>query len=641
MLVYEKKVQEDEKLVRHLFGTMGNIPSEDDAQLLYKEKDGDEITPVEGDLYFDDKHHGIIRKSDGKSVYVFIQDEELGEVNIIPGGEFKPEPTDVESIEITTMPTKLAYTEGQALDLAGMVVTATYVDGDVKEVTDFTTEPEDGVRLERDMTTVVVSYGGQTAEFEITIDEAVLSGLEWTKAPTKVDYIEGEVFDLAGGIVDGIYTTAEGEFVEKRNMSDSVIYTLMDSGNVITKEEPATVAVTLDDNRCVASLDGMEAEQTITVAAKELVSISFTTAPTKVEYISGEEISLEGAVVTAEYNNDTTADVTAECEFSPAEGEIALTSMVAITATFEEKTAEVAITVAEKEAETEEELTEALTEGGEVKLTSDIAIANTMAVTSNAVIDLDGHELVVADGVDARMFNIEEGGSLVINGVSENPNKKAKKSKKNSMGKISINSESKFLFFVKNNASLTVNNCELTNESGLSVIMTNGNNSGSNVTLNNCVVNGMNYLPAGGHYEFNDCTMKGKKSALYIKSGETIINGGHYEALESDGNWAHWGNGCIETGSAVIVESCTYPSGMPKLTVSGTPEFVPTAGGEDYKDYGLLTISWKADEAAEFPPIEVESSVPYRYGEVVAHVYKNGEPTDGWYKFTDENTEER
>ena len=30
--------------------------------------------------------------------------------------------------------------------------------------------------------------------------------------------------------------------------------------------------------------------------------------------------------------------------------------------------------------------------------------------------------------------------------------------------------------------------------------------------------------------------MKGKKSALYIKSGETIINGGHYEALESDGN---------------------------------------------------------------------------------------------------------
>ena len=80
---------------------------------------------------------------------------------------------------------------------------------------------------------------------------------------------------------------------------------------------------------------------------------------------------------------------------------------------------------------------------------------------------------------------------------------------------------------------------------------------------------------------------------------------------------------------------------MPKLTVSGAPEFVPAAGGEDYKDYGLLTISWKADEAAEFPPIEVESSVPYRYGEVVAHVYKNGEPTDGWYKFTDENTEER
>ena len=70
MLVYEKIVDK----VRHLFGTMGHIPSEDDVQLIYKDGEGGELTPAPtlDDTYLDDGHGGIIRKSDSKEVIVFI-----------------------------------------------------------------------------------------------------------------------------------------------------------------------------------------------------------------------------------------------------------------------------------------------------------------------------------------------------------------------------------------------------------------------------------------------------------------------------------------------------------------------------------------------------------------------------------------
>ena len=42
MLVYEKKVEE----VSKIFGTMGNIPSDDDEEVIYKDSDGQEIIPA-------------------------------------------------------------------------------------------------------------------------------------------------------------------------------------------------------------------------------------------------------------------------------------------------------------------------------------------------------------------------------------------------------------------------------------------------------------------------------------------------------------------------------------------------------------------------------------------------------------------
>ena len=51
MLIYEKRVAG----VRHLFGTMGDIPSADDLQLTYKGSDGQVIADVKKFKFFYEK----------------------------------------------------------------------------------------------------------------------------------------------------------------------------------------------------------------------------------------------------------------------------------------------------------------------------------------------------------------------------------------------------------------------------------------------------------------------------------------------------------------------------------------------------------------------------------------------------------
>lgn len=243
MLVYEKKVEDK----RELFGTLGNVPSEDDEQLTYKDAQGDEIEIVEGDKYFDDTHGGIVRESDGKEVAVFI-----GEVCIIPKG-FEPKPDEVVSIEITAAPTKTSYIEGQELDLDGIKVEATMKDGDVKVVTGFTSEPAEGTALTLEDTKVTITYGGQTAEQAIEVEERVAEDLAWSVAPTKIDYKVGEELNLAGTSILAVFNDGSEEDVTADCTFDP--------------EDGATITEEMD--KIVATYGELTAEQLITVMKAE------------------------------------------------------------------------------------------------------------------------------------------------------------------------------------------------------------------------------------------------------------------------------------------------------------------------------------------------------------------------------------
>ena len=164
MLIYEKIVNG----VRQLFGSATGIPASTDTQVVYKDADGDTITPVPNDTYLDDGKGGIIRKSDDKFVAAFV-----GNTCVIPNAEWTPAEKVLVSIKVTKKPTKLIYTVGEALDLTGIKVQGTYASGDKEDVTaSCTFSPASGATLSTTDTKVTVTCSSKTAEFAITVNAA-------------------------------------------------------------------------------------------------------------------------------------------------------------------------------------------------------------------------------------------------------------------------------------------------------------------------------------------------------------------------------------------------------------------------------------------------------------------------------------
>ena len=77
------------------------------------------------------------------------------------------------SIAVTTPPTKIQYQEGEVFDPTGMVVTATYSNGETKTVSNYTVL--NGNQISKDAPTVTISYteNGVTATTAYEVEFAV------------------------------------------------------------------------------------------------------------------------------------------------------------------------------------------------------------------------------------------------------------------------------------------------------------------------------------------------------------------------------------------------------------------------------------------------------------------------------------
>ena len=113
-------------------------------------------------------------------------------------------------IEVTAQP-KLNYDSGEALDLTGMVVKATYASGETKELTGYTTEPEAGDKLTiaaNNGNPVAVSYDGKTANTDnLTVSAKIVEKPEATG--TYIYDGTEQTFAITGG--DRNYYTVEGQ----------------------------------------------------------------------------------------------------------------------------------------------------------------------------------------------------------------------------------------------------------------------------------------------------------------------------------------------------------------------------------------------------------------------------------------------
>jgi len=231
------------------------------------------------------------------------------------------------NIEITTPPDKTDYFEGDNFEAEGMVVTASYNNGDTNVIIGY--DITNGTNLQEGQTSVTISYQGKTVNQPITVEKNTVIGLTITSQPTKTVYKAGEHFEKAGMTVNAEYK--DGTTVEVTD------YTIKDGLNL--KNGQTTVTICYEE---------FEVTQAITVEPNPVSKIEVTKAPDKVNYIVGQDFDKTGMIVKATYEDGTEINLD---DYIIEGGENLTAEQTTITIKFEDKTTTQGITVVEKSVE--------------------------------------------------------------------------------------------------------------------------------------------------------------------------------------------------------------------------------------------------------------------------------------------------
>lgn len=195
--------------------------------------------------------------------------------------EFKVNVNSVKSIELTK-PTKLEYKYGESLDTSGMSVKAIYDDNQSEVIkSDYSVTGYD--KTKSGTQTITVTYRNQTATFDVTVAEPVITKFEITTPPTTTEYYVGQ--DLK---TDGMVVTVT---FEDESTKTTTAYTL--SGYDKNTVGAQTVTV---------SYKGFSATFDVTVKEAEKVEISDVTVEDKT--YDGKPIEYSGTATSDNYNGD-------------------------------------------------------------------------------------------------------------------------------------------------------------------------------------------------------------------------------------------------------------------------------------------------------------------------------------------------
>ena len=181
------------------------------------------------------------------------------------------EEVDVTSLAITAAPTKTRYEVGENLDMTGFEL-----DADGTSVTSGYTMTIGGTAIEdgdalntAGKKTIVVSYGGQTVNQEISV--GAVTGLTVTTAPTKTVYEVGETFDPTGMVVTAALST--GEDVEPDTWN-----------KVVTTYTYPTTAFAGSETYVTISYGGQSVNQPITVNAIHVTGVTLNKSSLSILY---------------------------------------------------------------------------------------------------------------------------------------------------------------------------------------------------------------------------------------------------------------------------------------------------------------------------------------------------------------------
>ena len=224
----------------------------------------------------------------------------------------------LDSIAVTTLPTKTTYNINETFDPTGLVITATYTDNSTAVIpsTDYTLSTPDMSTSGVKTITVTYTEGDITATttFNITVT-AALTGIEITNYPYTTVYAIGDTVDLTGLEVSAIYSDSSTEILSSSD------YTV--STPDMTSTGVKTLTITYDT--FTTTFD-------ITVYTNVVSSITLDTTNAQTTFTIHQPFSYTGLVVTAVYTDGTSA-VTTDFSVSNVNTNYTMTTQARVTYT--------------------------------------------------------------------------------------------------------------------------------------------------------------------------------------------------------------------------------------------------------------------------------------------------------------------
>lgn len=236
---------------------------------------------------FEEESTGIIKSIEG----TFGQQITKGEVEVRLG--YNPPPIygsrELVSIAIKTPPNKTTYEAGDYFDKTGMVIEATYDDGNKAIVKNYSVSPS---VLTKDTTKVIITYREMGVVKNTELDVVVknlLKTIAITTPPDETAYEIGETISLAGMVLEAYYSDGSSKVVENYTYSPQTVRSNDDTEITISYTEDGITKTTI---------------QEITIGnTPNLTGISIITNPNKMTYRAGEFFDNTGMVVVASFDD--------------------------------------------------------------------------------------------------------------------------------------------------------------------------------------------------------------------------------------------------------------------------------------------------------------------------------------------------
>ena len=219
----------------------------------------------------------------------------------------------VQSITVFTAPTKTTYTYGDSFDKTGMEVTATYASGETKDVTeDVTITPTE---LTVDVTTVTISYGGQTTTQGITVNPKEIS---ITSATVQDKTYDGGTDATVGtvtftGLVNGESLTSGTDYTATAAFTDK---NAGDSKQATVTVELKNGNYTFANSEKTATANATAKISPLAVALSWSTPTSFTYDGTEKSVTASITNAVSGDDVSVAYDSNSTTKATAANEYT-------------------------------------------------------------------------------------------------------------------------------------------------------------------------------------------------------------------------------------------------------------------------------------------------------------------------------------